>query len=127
MSLDIPHDCPKRWGTERHEELMISLPLCWYINLEVWLFFVAPHFLWQAIQKKRVSTLRKLEYFQPPVYAPFTDCVDRLRDAYMLIISGDATTEQMLALLLVIVLQTVYVVLLMRSVHRRATIRSDTQ
>lgn len=62
-----------------------------------------------------------------PVYAPFIDCVDRLRDAYVLIISGDATTEQMLALLLVIVLQTVYVVLLMRSVHRRATTRSDTQ
>ena len=106
---------------------MISLPLRWYINLEVWLFFVAPHFLWQAIQKKRASTLRKLEYFQPPTYAPFTDCVDRLRDAYMLIISGSATTEQMLALLLVIVLQTVYVVLLMRFVHRRATIRPDTQ
>ena len=67
---------------------MISLPLCWYINLEVWLFFVAPHFLWQAIQKKRVSTLRKLENYQPPVYAPFIDCVDRLRDAYVLIISG---------------------------------------
>lgn len=61
------------------------------------------------------------------MYAPFTDCVDRLRDAYKLIISGDATTEQMLALLLVIVLQTVYVVLLMRFVHRRATIRPDTQ
>ena len=106
---------------------MISLPLCWYINLEVWLFFVAPHFLWQAIQKKRVSTLRKLEYFQPPMYAPFTDCVDRLRDAYMLIISGSATTEQMLALLLVIVLQTVYIVLLMRFVHHRATTRPDTQ
>lgn len=106
---------------------MISLLLCWYINLEVWLFFVAPHFLWQAIQKKRVSTLRKLEYFQPPMYAPFTDCVDRLRDAYMLIISGSATTEQMLALLLVIVLQTVYIVLLMRFVHHRATTRPDTQ
>ena len=106
---------------------MISLPLCWYINLEVWLFFVAPHFLWQAIQKKRVSTLRKLENYQPPTYAPFIDCVDRLRDAYVLIISGDATTEQMLALLLVIVLQSVYIVLLMRSVHRRATIRPDTQ
>lgn len=106
---------------------MTSLPLCWYINLEVWLFFVAPHFLWQAIQKKRASTLRKLEYFQPQMYAPFTDCVDRLRDAYMLIISGDATTEQMLALLLVIVLQTAYVGLLMRFVHRRATIRPDTQ
>lgn len=105
---------------------MTSLPLCWYINLEVWLFFVAPHFLWQAIQKKRASTLRKLEYFQPP-YAPFTDCVDRLRDAYLLIISGDATTEKMLALLLVIVLQTAYVGLLMRFVHRRATIRPDTQ
>lgn len=105
---------------------MISLPLRWYINLEVWLFFVAPHFLWQAIQKKRVSTLRKLEYFQPPM-APFTDCVDRLRDAYTLIISGSATTEQMLALLLVIVLQTVYIVLLMRFVHHRATTRPDTQ
>ena len=106
---------------------MISLPLRWYINLEVWLFFVAPCFLWQAIQKKRASTLRKLEYFQPPTYAPFTDCVDRLRDAYMLIISGSATTEQMLALLLVIVLQTVYVVLLMRFVHHRATTRPDRQ
>ena len=106
---------------------MISLLLRWYVQLEVWLFFVAPHFLWQAIQKKRASTLRKLEYFRPPMYAPFTDCVDRLRDAYMLIISGDATTEQLLALLLVIVLQTIYVVLLMRCVHHRATIRSDTQ
>lgn len=106
---------------------MISLPLCWYINLEVWLFFVAPHFLWQEIQEKRASTLRKLENFQPPMYAPFTDCVDRLRDAYMLIISGDATTEQMLALLLVIVLQTVYIVLLMRFVHRQRDNRPDTQ
>ena len=106
---------------------MISLPLRWYINLEVWLFFVAPHFLWQAIQKKRDSTLRKLENSQPPTYAPFTDCVDRLRDAYMLIISGSATTEQMLALLLVIVLQSVYIVLLMRFVHHRATTRPDTQ
>ena len=105
---------------------MISLPLLWYINLEVWLFFVAPHFLWKAIQKKRASTLRKLEYFQP-MYAPFTDCVDRLRDAYMLVISGSATTEQLLALLLVIVLQSVYVVLLMRFVHHRATTRPDTQ
>lgn len=106
---------------------MISLPLRWYINLEVWLFLVAPCFLWQAIQEKRASTLRRLENSQPPVYAPFTDCVDRLRDAYMLIISGSATTEQMLALLLVIVLQTVYVVLLMRFVHHRATTRPDTQ
>lgn len=106
---------------------MISLPLRWYINLEVWLFFVAHHFLWQAIQKKRASTLRKLKYFQPPTYAPFTDCVDRLRDAYMLVISGSATTEQMLALLLVIVLQSVYIVLLMRFVHHRATTRPDTQ
>lgn len=106
---------------------MISLPLRWYINLEVWLFFVAPHFLWQTIQEKRASTLRKLENSQPPMYASFTDCVDRLRDAYMLIISGDATTEQMLALLLVIVLQSVYIVLLMRFVHHRATTRPDTQ
>lgn len=106
---------------------MISLPLRWYINLEVWLFFVAPHVLWQAIQEKRASTLRKLEYFQSPMYAPFTDCVDRLRETYMLIVSGHATTEQLLALLLVIVLQTVYVVLLMRFVHHRATIRPDTQ
>ena len=106
---------------------MISLLLRWYVQLEVWLFFVAPHFLWQAIQKKRASTLRKLEYFRPPMYAPFTDCVDRLRDAYMLIISGDATTEQLLALLLVIVIQAVYIVLLMRFVYRGATIRPDTQ
>lgn len=106
---------------------MISLPLRWYINLEVWLFFIAPHVLWQAIEEKRASTLRKLEYFQPPMYAPFTDCVDRLRDAYMLIISGDATTEQILALLLVIVLQAVYVGLLMRSVHRQRDNRPDTQ
>ena len=106
---------------------MISLPLLWYINLEIWLFFVAPHFLWKAIQEKRASTLRKLEYFQPPTYAPFTDCVDRLRETYMIIISGHATTEQMLALVLVIVLQSVYIVLLMRFVHHRATTRPDTQ
>lgn len=106
---------------------MISLLLRWYVQLDVWLFFVAPHFLWQAIQEKRASTLRKLENSHPPVYAPFTDCVDRMRDAYMLIISGDATTGQILAVLFVIVLQTVYVVLLMRFVHRRATIRPDTQ
>ena len=106
---------------------MISLPLRWYINLEVWLFFVTPHFLWQAIQKKRASTLRKLENSQPPMYAPFTDCVNRLRDAYMFIISGDATTEQLLAVLLVIAVHTAYVGLLMKSVHRRATIRPDTQ
>ena len=106
---------------------MISLPLRWYINLEVWLFLVAPYFLWQAIQEKRDSTLRRLEYFHPPVYAPFTDCVDRLRDAYMLIISGDATTGQILAVLFVIAVHTAYVGLLMKSVHRRATIRPDTQ
>lgn len=106
---------------------MSSRLLALYTRFEVWLFFVTPHFLWQEIQEKRASTLRKLEYFRPPVYAPFTDCVDRLRDAYMLITSGHATTEQMLALLFVIVLQTVYIVLLMKFVHCRATIRSDTQ
>lgn len=106
---------------------MISLLLRWYVQLEVWLFFVAPHFLWQAIQEKRASTLRKLENYQPPTYAPFTDCVDRLRDAYMLIISGDATTGQILAVLFVIAVHTAYVGLLMKSVHRRATTRPDTQ
>lgn len=100
---------------------MTSLPLRWYVQLEVWLFFVAPHFLWQAIQEKRASTLRKLENSQPQMYAPFIDCVDRLRDAYVLIISGDATTEQLLAVLLVIAVHTAYVGLLMKSVHRRAT------
>jgi hypothetical protein len=105
---------------------MVSLLLRWYVQLEVWLFFVSPHFLWQAIQEKRASTLRRLENSQP-VYAPFTDCVDRLRDAYMLIISGDATTGQILAVLFVIAVHTAYVGLLMKSVHRRATIRPDTQ
>lgn len=106
---------------------MSLLLLRWYVQLEVWLFFIAPHFLWQTIQEKRASTLRKLKNYQPPIYASFTDCVDRLRDAYMLIISGDATTEQILAVLLVIAVHTAYVGLLMKPVHRRATIRPDTQ
>lgn len=106
---------------------MSSRLIALYTHLEVWLFLASPRFLWQAVQQLRVFTLRKLEYFQPPTYAPFTDCVDRLRDAYMLVISGSATTEQMLALLLVIVLQSVYIVLLMRFVHHRATTRPDTQ
>ena len=53
------------------------------------------------------------------MYAPRADRMDRLCDALALIISGTATTEQMLALLFVIVLQAVYVGLLMRSVHRQ--------
>lgn len=106
---------------------MSSRLLALFTRFEVWLFFVVPHFLWQTIQEKRASTLRKLEYFQPPVYAPFTDCVDRLRETYMLIGSGSATTEQLLALVLVIVLQSVYVVLLTKFVHCRATIRPGTQ
>ena len=118
---------PKQWGHDRQKESMSSLALRWYINLEVWLFSVAPHFLWQAIQEKRASTLRRLENSPPPMYAPFTDCVDRLRETYVFIISGSATTEQLLALLLVIVLQTIYIGLLMMSVYRRATYRPDTR
>lgn len=106
---------------------MSLLLLRWYVQLEVWLFFVAPHFLWQTIQEKRASTLRKLENYQPPMYASFTDCVDRLRDAYTLIISGDATTEQILAALLVIAVHTAYVGLLMKPVHRQRDNRPDTQ
>ena len=103
---------------------MIYLPLRWYINLEVWLFFASPCFLWQAVQQLRVFTLRSME---SSMYAPLTDRVGRLCDASALIISGSATTEQMLALLLVIVLQVAYIVLLMRFVHHGATIRPDTQ
>ena len=106
---------------------MSSILLRWYVQLEVWLFSVAPHFLWQAIQKKRASTLRKLENSQPPTFPPFTDCVGRLCDAYMLIISGGATTEQILAVLFVIAVHTAYVGLLMKSVHLSRDYRPDTQ
>ena len=44
------------------------------------------------------------------MYASHAERMDRLRETYTLIISGSATTEQTVALLLVIVLQTVYIV-----------------
>ena len=98
--------------------------LALYTHLEVWLFLASPRFLWQAVQQLRVFMLRSME---SSMYAPLTDRVGRLCDASALIISGSATTEQVLAVLLVIAVHTAYVGLLMKPVHRRATIRPDTQ
>lgn len=101
--------------------------LALYTRLGVWLYLVAPSPLLRAVHWLRTVALDIMISAQHPMYASHADRMDRLRDAYMLIISGSATTKQLLALLLVIVLQTVYIVLLMRFVHRRATIRPDTQ
>lgn len=101
--------------------------LALYTRLGVWLYLVAPSPLLRAVHWLRTVALDIMISAQHPMYASHADRMDRLRETYTLIISGSATTEQMLALLLVIVLQAVYVGLLMRSVHRRATIRPDTQ
>ena len=106
---------------------MSSWLLALYTRLGGWLYLVAPRFLRRKIERKQTETLKKLARFQHPMYAPRADRMDRLCDALALIISGTATTEQMLALLLVIVLQAVYVGLLMRSVHRQRDNRPDTQ
>ena len=106
---------------------MSSRLLALYTRFEVWLYIMAPRVLWRAVHQLRAIALDIMISAQHPTYAPRDDRMDRLRETYMLIISGSATTEQLLALLLVIVLQTVYIGLLMRFVHRRATIRPDTQ
>lgn len=106
---------------------MSSRLLALYTRFEVWLYIMAPRVLWRAVHQLRTVALDIMISAQRQMYVSHDDRMDRLRETYMLIISGSATTEQLLALLLVIVLQTVYIVLLMRFVHRRATIRPDTQ
>lgn len=106
---------------------MSSRLLALYTRFEVWLYIMAPRVLWRAVHQLRTVALDIMISAQQPMYVSHDDRMDRLRETYMFIISGSATTEQLLALLLVIVLQTVYIVLLMRFVHRRATIRPDTQ
>ena len=101
--------------------------LALYTRLGVWLYLVAPSPLLRAVHWLRTVALDIMISAQHPTYAPRDDRMDRLRETYMLIISGSATTEQLLALLLVIVLQAVYVGLLMRSVHRQRDNRPDTQ
>lgn len=106
---------------------MSSRLLALYTCFEVWLYLMAPCVLWRAVHQLRAIALDIMISAQHPQYAPRADRMDRLRETYMLFVSGSATTEQMVALLLVIVLQTVYIVLLMKSVHRRATYRPDTR
>lgn len=106
---------------------MSSRLLALYTRFEVWLYLMAPSVLWRAFHRLRAIALDIMISAQHPMYVSHDDRIDRLRETYMFIISGSATTEQLLALLLVIVLQTVYIGLLMRFVHRRATIRPDTQ
>lgn len=101
--------------------------LALYTRLGVWLYLVAPSPLLRAVHWLRTVALDIMISAQHPMYASHADRMDRLRETYTLIISGSATTEQMLALLLVIVLQAVYVGLLMRSVHRQRDNRPDTQ
>ena len=101
--------------------------LALYTRLGVWLYLVAPSPLLRAVHWLRTVALDIMISAQHPMYVSHDDRMDRLRETYTLIISGSATTEQMLALLLVIVLQTVYVGLLMRSVHRQRDNRPDTQ
>ena len=99
--------------------------LALYTRLGVWLYLVAPSPLLRAVHWLRTVALDIMISAQHPTYASHADRMDRLRETYTLIISGSATTEQMLALLLVIVLQIVYDGLLMRSVHRQRDNRSD--
>lgn len=106
---------------------MSSRLLALYTRLGVWLYLVAPSPLLRAVHWLRTVALDIMISAQHPMYASHADRMDRLRETYTLIISGSATTEQMLALLLVIVLQAVYVGLLMRSVHRQRDNRPDTQ
>ena len=106
---------------------MFSGLLALYTRFEVWLYLLAPRVLWRAVHQLRTVALDIMISAQHPMYVSRADRMDRLRETYKLIISGSATTEQLLALLLVIVLQTVYVGLLMMSVHRRATYRPDTR
>lgn len=101
--------------------------LALYTRLGVWLYLVAPSPLLRAVHWLRTVALDIMISAQHPMYASHADRMDRLRETYTLIISGSATTERMLALLLVIVLQAVYVGLLMRSVHRQRDNRPDTQ
>lgn len=88
--------------------------LALYTRLGVWLYLVAPSPLLRAVHWLRTVALDIMISAQHPMYASHADRMDRLRETYMFIVSGSATTEQMVALLLVIVLQTVYIVLLMR-------------
>lgn len=106
---------------------MFSWLLALYTRFEVWLYLIAPRVLWRAVHQLRTVALDIMISAQHPMYVSRADRMDRLRETYTLIISGSATTEQLLALLLVIVLQTAYIGLLMRFVHRRAIIRPDTQ
>lgn len=101
--------------------------LALYTRFEVWLYLVAPSPLLRAVHQLRTVALDIMISAQHPMYASHAERMDRLRETYTLIISGSATTEQTVALLLVIVLQSVYIVLLMRFVYRGATIRPDTQ
>ena len=101
--------------------------LALYTRLGVWLYLVAPSPLLRAVHWLRTVALDIMISAQHPMYASHADRMDRLRETYTLIISGSATMEQILALLLVIVLQAVYVGLLMRSVHRQRDNRPDTQ
>lgn len=101
--------------------------LALYTRLGVWLYLVAPSPLLRAVHWLRTVALDIMISAQHPMYASHADRMGRLRETYTLIISGSATTERMLALLLVIVLQAVYVGLLMRSVHRQRDNRPDTQ
>lgn len=99
--------------------------LALYTRLGVWLYLVAPSPLLRAVHWLRTVALDIMISAQHPMYASHADRMDRLRETYTLIISGSVTTKQMLALLLVIVLQAVYVGLLMRFVHRQRDNRSD--
>ena len=104
---------------------MSSWLLALYTRFGVWLYLVAPSPLLRAVHQLRTVALDIMISAQHPMYASHADRMDRLRETYTLIISGSTTTEQMLALMLVIVLQAVYIVLLMRFVHRQRDNRSD--
>lgn len=125
---DMSFERPNQWDPEGQELILVSSwLLALYTRFEAWLYLVAPSLLQRAVHQLRAVALDIMISAQHPIYAPIADRMDRLRETYMLIISGNVTTEQMLALLLVIVLHTVYVGLLMRSVHHQRDNRPDTQ
>jgi len=125
---DMSFERPNQWDPEGQELILVSSwLLALYTRFEAWLYLVAPSLLQRAVHQLRAVALDIMISAQHPMSAPIADRMDRLLDAYMLIISGGATTGQILAVLFVIAVHTAYVGLLMKSVHRRATIRPDTQ
>lgn len=75
-----------------------------YVRIDVYIYLMAPR-LWHLMHQLQEAVTDRLVAFQHPMYAPMTDRIPRLYEAWV-IVTGAPTTAQMVTLVVVVIIQT---------------------